>query len=77
MEPIQKRDEEAVAVSRIADAARAVQLASTALEGHFQDTGGAAPALMLARLTAAMSELQAARDAFDGLTADKLPPSQR
>ncbi|MFM0324889.1 hypothetical protein [Caballeronia glebae] len=72
MEPNKNRDEEAAAVARIADAAREVQVASAALEGHFQDTAeGAAPPLMLARLTAATSELQSARDAFDALLADK------
>jgi hypothetical protein len=72
MEPIGKRDEEAAAVARIADAAREVQVASAALEGHFQDAAeGAAPPLMLARLTAAMSELQAARDAFGALLGAK------
>ena len=72
MERIEKRDEEAAAVARIADAAREVQLASAALEGHFQDAAeGAALTLMLARLTAAMSEMQAARDAFDALLAAK------
>jgi hypothetical protein len=69
---IEKRDEEAAAVARIADPAREVQLASAGLEGHFQDAAeGAAPTLMLARLTTAMSELQSARDAFDALLAAK------
>jgi hypothetical protein len=70
MEP-RKWNEEAAAVARIADAARDVQVASAALESHFQDDGGAAATLMLARLTAAMSELRAARDAFDALLAAK------
>jgi len=68
MESFEGRDDEAAAVARVAEAAREVQMASVALESHFKNTGdGAPPTLMLARLAAAMSELQEARDAFDAL----------
>lgn len=67
-----KRDGEAAAIERVADAARQVQAASKALEGHFNESiDGAAPTLPLARLTAAINELQSARDALDALLAPK------
>ncbi|KAK44932.1 hypothetical protein BG58_22405 [Caballeronia jiangsuensis] len=68
MERVERTSEEAAAVARVAAAARDVQSASGALEQHFRDAEeGAAPTLMLARLAAAMSELQSAREAFDAL----------
>ncbi|KXU87157.1 hypothetical protein CR51_36090 [Caballeronia megalochromosomata] len=67
MEPVE-RSAEAAAVSRVAEAAREVQIASATLEKHFHSYKDvAAPTLLLARLTAAMFELQAARDEFDAL----------
>ncbi|BCQ22341.1 hypothetical protein NK8_04500 [Caballeronia sp. NK8] len=69
-----RRAAEAAAIARVAAAARDVQSASGALEQHFRDAeGGPAPTLMLARLAAAMSELQSAREAFDVLLAAKGP----
>jgi hypothetical protein len=63
---------EAAAVERVANAAREVQVASQALEERFNATKGEnSRALSLARLSAAISELQAARDALDQLLARK------
>ncbi|MFM0140412.1 hypothetical protein [Caballeronia grimmiae] len=57
---------EAAAVARVAEAAREVHTVSNALEAHFNETqGGAPPPLLLARLAAAMSELEQARESFD------------
>ncbi|VXC83003.1 conserved hypothetical protein [Burkholderia sp. 8Y] len=57
---------------RVAAAAREVQAASAGLEERFNaSTDAAAPPLPLARLTAAIAELQAARDALDALLARK------
>ncbi|MGF6931235.1 hypothetical protein OKW41_000374 [Paraburkholderia sp. UCT70] len=59
---------EAIALTRIATAARDVQAASAALEKHFGDTGGTQPStLELARFAAAMQELRDAREEFDRL----------
>jgi hypothetical protein len=59
---------EAVALERIAGAAREVQAASAALEKHFCANGGAQPStLELARFAAAMQELCDAREEFDRL----------
>jgi hypothetical protein len=59
---------EAVALERIAGAAREVQAASAALEKHFGANGGAQPStLELARFAAAMQELRDAREEFDRL----------
>jgi hypothetical protein len=59
---------EAIALERIAGAARDVQAASAALEKHFGANGGAQPStLELARLAAAMQELRDAREEFDRL----------
>jgi hypothetical protein len=72
MATLERNDKEATAVARVADAAREVQAASVALEERFKEsTDGAAPTLQLARLTAAMNELQAARDALDALLAER------
>jgi siderophore synthetase component len=72
MATLQRKDKEATAVACVADAAREVQAASTALEERFKEsTHGAAPTLQLARLTAVMNELQAARDALDFLLAER------
>ena len=61
---------EAVALERIAGAAREVQAASAALEKHFGANGGAQPStLELARFAAAMQELRDAREEFDRLVA--------
>jgi hypothetical protein len=81
MATLERKDEEAAAVARVADAAREVQAASMALEARFRElTDGAAPTLQLARLTAAMNDLQAARDALDFLLAErravKQPPNR-
>ena len=60
------KSDEAAAVARVAEAARQVQAASVALEAHFNESqGGSPPALLSARLAAAMSELQQARESFD------------
>jgi len=69
----QSKGEEAAAVERVANAARDVQSASEALEERFNavTTDGWVPTLPLARLTAAINELQAARDALDRLLARK------
>ncbi len=53
---------EAVALARVAEAAREVQAASAAIEAHFTAVGEReASALELARLTAAVQELEDAR----------------
>ncbi|KXV12189.1 hypothetical protein CR51_06730 [Caballeronia megalochromosomata] len=68
MGQIEREGVEAAAVARVADAAREVQSASKALEQHFNEpTDGMPPTLPLARLTAAITELQSARDALDAL----------
>ena len=65
-----KASPEAVALERIAAAAREVQAASAALEEHFDGNGGAQPStLELARFAAAMQELRDAREEFDRLMA--------
>jgi hypothetical protein len=70
MEPTNSKTEEAAAIERVASAAREVQAASIALEERFSARGEPAPpTLPLARLTAAINELQAARDALDQLLA--------
>ena len=72
MANLERKDKEATAVARVADAAREVQAASMALEERFKEsTHAAAPTLQLARLTAAMNELQAARDALDSLLGER------
>jgi hypothetical protein len=72
MATLERNDKEATAVARVADAAREVQAASMALEECFKEsTHAAALTLQLARLTAAMNELQAARDALDSLLAER------
>lgn len=66
----EQKSSEAAAVERVANAAREVQLASQALEEQFNaGTDAGSGTLLLARLTAAISELQAARDALDALLA--------
>jgi hypothetical protein len=68
----ERKGEEATAVERVANAAREVQLASQAIEEKFNmGLDQADRALPLARLTAAITELQAARDALDALLARK------
>ena len=60
------RSDEALALERVAAAAREVQAASTALKSHFSADGGRQPStLELARFAAAMQELKDAREAFD------------
>jgi hypothetical protein len=67
-----KRTDEAVAVARIAEASRQVQAAAKVLEDLFNEsTDDSGATLPLARLTAAMAELQAAREALDVLLARK------
>jgi hypothetical protein len=73
MGPVQKNASEAAAVERVALAARKVQAASLALEAHFNHPqAGSLTPLHMARLTAATTELQSARDALDALLAVKL-----
>ncbi|WP_157697566.1 hypothetical protein [Caballeronia calidae] len=74
MGQVEKNAIEAAAIARVAEAARDVQAASIALETHFKQEGADAPTLHLARLAAAMSELQRARDEFDALLASKRSP---
>ena len=63
-----KASPEAVALERVADAAREVQAASAALKKHFDGNGAAQPStLELARFAAAMQELRDAREEFDRL----------
>ncbi|BBU32600.1 hypothetical protein BTHE68_63340 (plasmid) [Burkholderia sp. THE68] len=70
MEQTNSKNEEAAAIERIASAAREVQAASVALEERFNAPDETAlPTLPLARLTAAIDELQAARDDLDQLLA--------
>jgi hypothetical protein len=70
MEPTNSKSEEAAAVERVASAAREVQAASVAPEERFSAPDETTlPTLPLARLTAAINELQAARDALDQLLA--------
>jgi hypothetical protein len=60
------QSDEALALERVAAAAREVQAASTALKSHFAADGGRQPStLELARFAAAMQELKDAREAFD------------
>jgi hypothetical protein len=60
------RSDEALALERVAAAAREVQAASTALKSHFAADGSRQPStLELARFAAAMQELKDAREAFD------------
>jgi hypothetical protein len=62
------RSDEALALERVAAAAREVQAASTALKAHFAEDGARQPStLELARFAAAMQELKDARDSFDVL----------
>lgn len=68
----ERKSDEVAAVERVARAAREVQSASQALEEQFNaGTGEAGRTLALARLTAAITELQSARDALDGLLVRK------
>ncbi|MFM0140654.1 hypothetical protein [Caballeronia grimmiae] len=68
----ESKGEEAAAIERVANAAREVQSASEALEARFKaENDGTERTLPLARLTAAIGELQAARDALDELLARK------
>ncbi|WP_061173793.1 hypothetical protein [Caballeronia pedi] len=68
----ESKAEEAAAIERVANAAREVQSASKSLEERFNASSDAAtPTVPLARLTAAIKELQVARDALDGLLAKK------
>jgi hypothetical protein len=67
-----KKGDEAAAIMRVAEASREVQSASRALEQHFHDSNDTTRStLPLARLTACIDELQAARDALDALLARK------
>jgi hypothetical protein len=66
----ERKSEEASAIERVANAAREVQIASQALEAQFNAGADATGrTLPLVRLTAAIGELQAARDALDALLA--------
>jgi hypothetical protein len=70
MRQTEKSGDEAAAIARVAEAAREVQAASAALEEHYKgEKEWREPTLQLARLAAAMQELQPARDAFDALLA--------
>jgi transcriptional regulator GlxA family with amidase domain len=60
------KSDEAAAVARVAEVARGVPFASKTLEQHFHEPTDRTPlTLQLARLTAAINELQSARDALD------------
>ena len=64
------RSDEALALERVASAAREVQAASIVLQAHFAVDGARQPStLELARFAAAMQELKDAREAFDMLIA--------
>jgi hypothetical protein len=68
----EQESDEAAAIERVANAAREVQAASEVLEKQFNlgpDVSGRT--LPLARLTAAIAELQSARDELDALLARK------
>ncbi|WP_061170514.1 hypothetical protein [Caballeronia hypogeia] len=70
MRKTERNSDETAAVERVANAAREVQLASQALKKDFNAEAGApGRTLPLARRTAAIAELQVARDAFDTLLA--------
>jgi hypothetical protein len=71
-----RRSPEALALERVAGAAREVQAASTALERRYSGNDAQPPSLLeLARFSAAMQELKDAREAFDLLVAgDRRPP---
>jgi hypothetical protein len=71
MGPKEGQNAEASAVERVANAAREVQLASEALEELFIKADGSSRTLQLARLTAAIAELQSAREELDALLARK------
>ncbi len=72
MNSTERKATEAAAIARVADAAREVQAASVALEVYFNEVPSEArPTLQLARLTAAMTELQSARDAVESLLQQK------
>ena len=63
---------EAAALARVAEAAREVQAASAAIEAHFTAVGERqASALELARLTAAVQELEDARLAVAAVIDDR------
>jgi hypothetical protein len=65
---------EAIALERIAVAAREVQAASAVLEMRFGGAPRAQPStLELARFTAAMQELLSAREEFDRVIANSPP----
>ncbi|KAE8757196.1 hypothetical protein FSO04_24940 [Paraburkholderia madseniana] len=65
---------EAIALERIAVAAREVQAASAVLEKRFGGAPRAQPStLELARFAAAMQELLSAREEFDRLMANSPP----
>jgi hypothetical protein len=67
-----EKSQEAAALERVANAAREVQAASSALESHFaKDAAHAPPTLGLARFAAAMQELKDAREAFDALMRER------
>ncbi|KXV12193.1 hypothetical protein CR51_06750 [Caballeronia megalochromosomata] len=75
MDATSAKGEELAAVERVANAAREVQLASQSLEEQYNlSTDTVGKALPLARLTAAIGELQSARDALDSLLARKSLP---
>jgi hypothetical protein len=69
---IESKRAEAAAIERVEDCARQVQAATVALEAKFNAAGDEKPTLPLARLTAAMHELQVARDALDALLAARI-----
>jgi phage tail sheath gpL-like len=69
--------DEALALERVAAAAREVQAASTALKAHFAADGGRQlSTLELARFAAAMQELKDAREAFDLLIVGGTEPQR-
>jgi hypothetical protein len=65
MKPVNSNPLEAAALARVAASAREVQAASAAIEAHFSSVGERqASPLELARLTAAVQELEDARQAL-------------
>lgn len=67
---------EAPALERVVSAAGEVQAASQRLEARYSQAPDEQPSVLeLARLAAAMQELQEAREAFDALVAKRDPQS--
>ncbi|NPT56331.1 hypothetical protein [Paraburkholderia elongata] len=66
MPTVRKPTDEALALERVVNAARAVQAALAALQPHFASDGDGQPStLELVAFEVAMQELKDAREAFD------------